>query len=616
MSAPLTRWWLIGAGFVHFAAGHPARLLRSARVLDVLYRGRTRRGRGAASTLYALALFEGGRFGRLSASFSANDASRDPMLDRLVGQALLRDGKPEMARLCFKRWIEARPTDPRAHRLLGASFVAERRFDDAGPAFARSIELLPNSAMAHQNAAGRYDVAAYRPPRWERDEGARLLVYDILGQLAEAQERDGRFAESFALYRDRVLFQRELARDRRLPAELLRRIAKANPRFDPALPVRILPDEWVTQLGHLAMLAAQRKMIELGMLPPANYLVLAPARKVANLCYLDYFDPLFCILRDPGLTAAIFPYQRFFGDSFMATAGHTIEPWTLAAARAEIAWGDRPPLLRLRDEDREFGRETLRALGLPDGAWYVGLHVREAGFYGEAAGEAGEHRNADIGSYMPAVGEITRRGGWTIRLGDRSMRPLPATPGLIDYARSPLKSPRMDVFLLATSRMIIGTTSGLTTAAQVFGTPLLLANCVSNDWQYWHRATHFILKRVYERAGGRVLSLAETYRQPVQGLLASALALRRHGYAVHDNSSDEILEATRYKLDRLADPDAGLSENDRSLVERYRRALHDNPLIFGAAEPVAPFLARHPDLLNPADITAGHANERAENFPA
>jgi putative glycosyltransferase (TIGR04372 family) len=597
MLPPTILWWLIGAGFVHFLAGQPARLLRTARLVDLLFRSRTRSGRGAATALYALALYESGQIGRLVRHFAKQDESGGALLDRVVGEALLRHGETDLARARFARWITVRPSTARAYRLLGASFVAEGRFAEAGPAFVQSVELDPKSAMAHQNSAGRYDFERYQPPQWELDVAATLLVYDTLGQLAEAQEHDGNFEGSTRLYRERQLFQQELARDRGLPAELVRRVAGASSRFDPSWPSRILPDEWVTQLGHLGMLAAHRKMIALGIFPPANYLLLAPPHKIANTRFLDYFENLFCILREPELISALFPYQRFFGDSFMAVtkADGNIEPWTLAAARAEAAWADRPPLLRLGEEDDAFGRRTLHAMGMPDDAWYVGLHVREAGFYGESEGDAGSHRNADIQSYLPAVEEIVRRGGWVIRLGDQTMRPLPSLPGLVDYARSLQKSQRMDVFLMATSRMVIGTTSGLTTATQAFGTPLLLVNCISNDWQFWHRATHFIVKQVLERVGGRRLSLAETYRPPTQGLLASAIALRRHGYAVRDNNSDEILEATRYKLDLL---DGSVpSESDLELLAAYRLALQDNPLIFGAAEPVLPFLARNPELL-------------------
>src|SRR5256885_8476241 len=63
-------------------------------------------------------------------------------------------------------------------------------------------------------------------------------------------------------------------------------------------------------------------------------------------------------------------------------------------------------------------------------------------------------------SRPPAVQEITRRGGWVVRLGDPTMEPFPPTPAVIDYAHSRLKSPATDVFLCGACRFFIGVASG------------------------------------------------------------------------------------------------------------------------------------------------------------
>jgi putative glycosyltransferase (TIGR04372 family) len=335
------------------------------------------------------------------------------------------------------------------------------------------------------------------------------------------------------------------------------------------------------------------------MLPDANYVLCAPARKVANPEYLGYWDKFFTIVRDDDLVDELFPYQRYFGDGFMAyrSPEGEVEPWTRAAARAQVSWARerRPALLSISPEDDAFGREQLRAMGVPEDAWYVGLHVREGGFYGEFAGSMSEHRNASVEDYRDAVREITRRGGWVIRLGDRSMRPLEPLPQVVDYARSEFKSRRMDVFLLATSRFVVGTTSGLTTAALSFGTPAVLVNCISNDWQLWSGDTDFIVKRLYDRREKRFLSLGETYRQPVQGYLINNVVTRRQGYDIHPNTAAEITEAVRYKLDIVLGDRPRPGEPSAAL-QRYRQAMAGNPLMFGAAHPVVPFLERHPEL--------------------
>ena len=85
--------------------------------------------------------------------------------------------------------------------------------------------------------------------------------------------------------------------------------------------------------------------------------------------------------------------------------------------------------------------------------------------------------------YFSSVKAITDAGGIVIRLGDKSMKKLPKMEGVIDYAHSPHKSQSMDIFLAANCRFVIGTTSGLTTVCLGFDTPMVLVNCISNDWQ-------------------------------------------------------------------------------------------------------------------------------------
>jgi putative glycosyltransferase (TIGR04372 family) len=170
-------------------------------------------------------------------------------------------------------------------------------------------------------------------------------------------------------------------------------------------------------------------------------------------------------------------------------------------------------------------------------------------------------------------------------------------PGVFDYAHSDIKSAEMDLFLCAEARLFIGTTSGLTTAVQALGTPMLLVNCISNDCQFWHEKTDFTLRPVYDRRARRYLSLRETYRQPLQALLIDTAVLARYGLEIHANRAEDITAAVRYKLDCLDGTARPLREGG-PLLDRYRASLADNPYNFGAALPVPAFLERLPELLS------------------
>lgn len=244
----------------------------------------------------------------------------------------------------------------------------------------------------------------------------------------------------------------------------------------------------------------------------------------------------------------------------------------------------------------EAGAARLRAAGVT-ADWFVAMHIREGGYHGDGPGTTRQHRSANVGDYMDAIAAITARGGVVVRLGDRSMTPLGGVTGVFDYAHSDIKSAEMDLYLCAAARFFVGTTSGLTTAVQALGTPMLLVNCISNDCQFWHERTDFTVRPVYDRRARRYLSLRETYRQPLQALLIDTAVLGRHGLEIHPNTRQDITEAVRYKLDCLDEACQPL-RNGGSLLDRYRTALADNPYNFGAALPVPAFLDRLPELLH------------------
>ena len=79
--------------------------------------------------------------------------------------------------------------------------------------------------------------------------------------------------------------------------------------------------------------------------------------------------------------------------------------------------------VRLRKNSYEQGNNNLLEMGLSSDDWFVCIHVRESGFRNDAARR--EYRNANIDNYVKACERIIEKGGWVIRMGDNSMKPLP-----------------------------------------------------------------------------------------------------------------------------------------------------------------------------------------------
>ena len=513
----LVRYSLVLSAQAHLGARQYGRAIRTARILNLLFRASILNHRNPEAITYYQVLYHTRLYSRIAHDFKKPVDVTSYYLALIAGIAHLYllsfDGAKHYLSLATK--IER--SDPLSLRMLGRAHLLSGDYAQAAIKFHELVALDPRTVMGHQNYAGRYDIHQYKPREWEQAWGGYLLVYDNLVQFAEDLFLQGTGEDSFRFYNKALTFQKELAEDFALPSVLLKWVQLGDANFDRNLPTRILAYEWVTQFGHIGLLDSYKKMSQLGMVPSGNHILLAPPDKVSNAHYLSYWEPHFTIIRSEALVNELFPYQRFIGDQFMALPGEgTAEPWTRAAAHANVLWAQkgRGPLLKLTEQDKHEGHWKLAKLGLPRGAWYVGLHVREGGFYQDGSGTISEHRSSNIEDYYGAIEEVTSRGGWVVRMGDPSMNPLPDMPNVIDYAHSDLKSEQMDIFLLATSRFVIGTTSGLSTVAMTFGTPMLLVNCISNDWQIWTEATDFMLKRVYDRRSGRYLSLGETYRVP------------------------------------------------------------------------------------------------------
>lgn len=331
--------------------------------------------------------------------------------------------------------------------------------------------------------------------------------------------------------------------------------------FDDVLGIR-----WAGVIGLLAQLDTVVKHRLLHKRPLERILRLAPRGITHNQCYLDYwrrYMPM--IVEEPAICRALQPVAAMFEQSFWvweAESGELRNQFDVAA-ELERRWEaeQRPPLLSLEQEHRKRGRAELARLGMPEDAWFVALHVRDAGYH--------ELRNADIFSYLGAMAAVVERGGWVVRMGDASMPKLPAElPGVIDYCHSDSKSDWMDVYLWADCRFLVGTTSGPLGVPGTFGVPVVQTNWCPIGLRTWFSQDIQIPKLYWSERDDRHLTFAEALRQPV-GFAFIPEALWEHGVRVVENSPAELVEVVVEMLDRL-DGAAVYTAADESLQSRYQ----------------------------------------------
>jgi len=240
--------------------------------------------------------------------------------------------------------------------------------------------------------------------------------------------------------------------------------------------------------------------------------------------------------------------------------GQTEFDWALSRAQNWGAQLSTPLELSLPRKIVAACEVERERMGLPRDAWFVCLHVREGGYKGDWK----NIRNADIANYLEAIKEITRRGGWVVRMGDPTMTKLPVLERVIDYAFSPSRSAAMDVYLMKESAFYVGTSSGLTDTAFLLGKPMVLTNMM-----HWINGLPLrdgdltIFHHLYSKSENRFVSIQEWFLKV--STFTTDLWSSPDWIQVQ-NSSEEIAGVVREFLD------SNREKNPSALQEEFRRA--------------------------------------------
>jgi len=358
----------------------------------------------------------------------------------------------------------------------------------------------------------------------------------------------------------------------------------------------LFTQDWGWVIGHISHLDQLVKLRELGLLSPHERIMVLSPGDGANQHYLRYWKRHIRTLEVTRheahqLRSVMRPLsEQLSGFELKSGFSMFYEAWNLA----EVHWQKekRPPLLELEPADAARGWEALARLGMSPNDWFVGLHVREYDRHAPNHVSLRAAPNSDIQSYLPAVKSITDRGGWVIRMGDSSMSGLPPMDRVIDYANSDLKSDWMDVFLWASCRFFIGTSSGPLTVPATFGVPVLYTNSCGLGFCAALGRSLVMPKLFKSRAENRLLRFSEVLERPIGW---SNRIPEDSDVELRDNSPDEIEAATDEMFALLAGGD-GAFDRRSALQEQFGacRAKYGNY----ATTPIAhSFVSKHRELL-------------------
>ena len=215
------------------------------------------------------------------------------------------------------------------------------------------------------------------------------------------------------------------------------------------------------------------------------------------------------------------------------------------------------PKLNLKEEDKIAGEIFLRKMGLPKDAWYVCLHVREPGYKFDLKNQTTDGlRNSNPQNYLKAVERITQEGGYVFRIGTNNSSKFEKKKNLIDYAHSPLRTDQLDIFLLATCKFMIATSSGPQRIPSSFGVPVIFTNNLLLPPYFSLKEEDLYLPRLIKhKQTGKNLTLEEMTSFPVN-LYRSQVMFDGAGLKYEEASSDDIDHVVNEMLNRIRNKDS------------------------------------------------------------
>ena len=214
--------------------------------------------------------------------------------------------------------------------------------------------------------------------------------------------------------------------------------------------------------------------------------------------------------------------------------------------------------LSFTSKELQQGNLLLTKLGVPTGARFVCLLMRDAGYLQSHLPKMDwsyhDYRNVDVSNYYKSAQFLAEQGYYVIRMGKNVQSKFNVNhPKVIDYANSPLRSDFLDIYLTAHCFFMISTSCGLDSVAQIFRKPILITDFPLTELASWFFWDFFIPKKIFDKKENRYVTFQEIYQQ--RALFADKKLMvkewKNMGWQFVDNTPEEILAAVTEMLKKL-----------------------------------------------------------------
>lgn len=286
--------------------------------------------------------------------------------------------------------------------------------------------------------------------------------------------------------------------------------------------------------------------LELGLLPrefrvfihrdrPCNRVVLAMLRRVLPIhnCFLPLFDVCHKL---GGLGVSSMEWHKVPGCDSQHMIARTKQHFHFS------------------EEEEKQAREECRGLGVDPDAPFIPVLVRDNAYLQSIREptDLDSYRNCDIDTFIPALEYLADRHR-VIRMGSVVKDPLKSDhPNILDYSLSGKRTELLDVYLSAKCRFFFSTGTGLDAVTDMaFRLPVLWVNFIPALAATAMKSSFVMIpKKYWHVAEQRYLTLSELFESGI-GRMCTPRELNPRGVVVHDNTSEEILDAAREMEARL-----------------------------------------------------------------
>jgi putative glycosyltransferase (TIGR04372 family) len=247
-----------------------------------------------------------------------------------------------------------------------------------------------------------------------------------------------------------------------------------------------------------------------------------------------------------------------------------------------------PCHLIFSDKENKRGEKELLAMGIPKGAQFICLNVRDSAYLHGPGWAYHNYRDSDINNYVLAANYLAEQGYFVIRMGAKVHSAMNvAHPRIIDYATNGMRNDFMDIYIGSKCVFCISTSTGWDAIPFIFRKPIAYVNLMpigslfAIRWVYLAITKHHILRRE-----NRELSMSEIFNSGV-AFCGTSFGYESKDLLLIENTPEEIKELAVEMLERL-NGSWETHEDDLEMQQRFWEIFPKTGLLSLRGKPLFP----------------------------